>query len=159
MTRKKWFTHGIAIFFITLFVISAGSKLLRNKNATFECKSDIITRKSYVTGGSVELRLAGVFLYDGKTSLNAVYQGLMKTESQTLIINRTFSLKIKKMHGSNIYQIVERKIDRLPDDTAPPGIVDQLQLDNIDYLYITQVKDNALLIQSVILPSMICTRI
>lgn len=107
----------------------------------------------------MELRLAGVFLYDGRTSLNAVYQGLMKSQSETLIIDRTFKLKIKKMSGSNIYQIVERKIDRLPDDTAPPGIVDQLQLDNIDYLYITQVKDNALLIQSVILPSMICTRI
>lgn len=159
MTGKKWFTHGIAILSIALFVISAGSKLLRSRNATFECKSDIITRKSYLTGGYVELRLAGVFLYDGSTSLHAIYQGLMNTASETLVIDRTFKLKIKKMQGSDIYQIVERKIERLPDDTAPPGIVDQLQLDNIDYIYITRVNDNALLIQSVLIPSMICTRI
>lgn len=113
-------------------------------------------RKSYLAGGFVELRLSGVFLYDGSTSLNAIYRGLMKTASETLTIDRTFKLKIRKMHGSDIYQIVDRKIEHLSDDTAPPGIVDYLQLDNIDYLYITKVKDNALLIQSVMHPSMIC---
>lgn len=156
MIIKKWFTHGIAIFFIALFVISIGSKFLCSRNTTFKCKSDIIMRKSYLAGGFVELRLSGVFLYDGSTSLNAIYRGLMKTASETLTIDRTFKLKIRKMHGSDIYQIVDRKIEHLSDDTAPPGIVDYLQLDNIDYLYITKVKDNALLIQSVMHPSMIC---
>ncbi|MGU3415130.1 hypothetical protein ACLBW0_15335 [Enterobacteriaceae bacterium C34A] len=160
MARKTGLVHGMVICIIALFVISAGSKLIRgNRDSTFECKSDIITRKNDLAGGFVELRLSSVLIYDGEKSLNVIYQGAMKTASETQAIDRTFKMKIKKMPGSDIYQIVDKHIERMSDDSAPPGIVDQLQLDSIDFLYITRVKDNAMMIRSVILPSMICTRL
>lgn len=151
--RRVWYAVAAAAL---LILIAAGIFYLHDSRQIHECVSELHTSKTAPDGSNVALNLTAVLIFHRTDSLNAIYKGRLTTPQGIYTLDRTWRLQLKSVNDSNIYQHVGRQMSKAPDDNAPEDIIDQLQLDNIDFFIITHLKDNAWLLHTLVFPAMVC---
>lgn len=139
-----------------LTLLAAAALWVHDSRKIHECLTELHTSKRYPDGRVMELNLTTVLIFQRSTILDAIYKGRLTTPDGTYTLDRAYRLQLRSVNESNIYQRVGRQLRKAPDDNAPTDIVNQLQLDNTDFFYITHLNNNAWLVHTLIFPSMVC---
>ena len=132
---------------------------MRTQDEGFGCQSDTVSWKTYSTGESTDMSLTTLFLFNSKDVVTVIHKGVLRKDGQNYLIDRNYILTVEKVDGSNIYYIKDKKLNKSEDDVAPDGIVNEMLLDNINFFYITSIKEHAWLIKGLVLPIMMCVSV
>ncbi|WP_235843287.1 hypothetical protein [Enterobacter huaxiensis] len=158
MSRTK-----LSVLSGVVLVVSAIALLLfyfmRTQDEGFGCQSDTVSWKTYSTGDLTDMSLTTLFLFNSKDVVTVIHKGVLRKEGQNFLIDRNYTLTVEKVDGSNIYYIKDKKMNKSEDDVAPDGIVNEMLLDNINFFYITSIKEHAWLIKGLVLPIMMCVSV
>ncbi|WP_343646300.1 hypothetical protein [Enterobacter sp.] len=160
MFRKSILLPALCVLVIAMVCVFAMFFFMRHDDPErLQCESDLFTRKDYTSGGYAELALKTIVLINNSNSMTIVHKGMMTTPASVKVVDQTFTLDIEKVNKSNIYLIVKKVLRKSPDNSSPDDIINQLQLDNINMFYLTQVKHNAWVLNGLMLPIMMCVDI
>lgn len=149
-------TRGWIAAAAALLLLTTAAFWMYDSKKIYECLSELHTSKTAPDGSTVELNLTAVLIFHRSTSLNAIYKGRLTTPEGTYTLDRTHHLQLKSVNDSNIFQRIARQLRKAPDDNAPADIINQLQLDNMDFFFITHLNNNAWLLHTLIFPAMVC---
>lgn len=131
----------------------------RMQEKGFDCQSDTVSWKTYSTGESAEMSLTTLFLFNSSDSITVINKGVFTKGDKHYLIDRNYTLNVEKVTDSDIYYIKGKKLNKSDDDVAPDGVIHELLLDNIDFFYVSRVKNDAWLIKGVVLPIMMCVSV
>ncbi|WP_417313539.1 hypothetical protein [Enterobacter sp.] len=144
-------------------LISAVSLFLfhpeRHEDEGFGCQSDTVAWKTYSTGNSAGMSLTTLFLFNSKDVATVIHKGVFTRGDKRFLIDRNYVLNVEKVAGGDIYYIKGKKLNKSEDDEAPDGVVNELLLDNIDFFYVSKIKNQAWIIKGLVLPIMICVAV
>ena len=145
----------LAINFSFFSVILLENKSTKNQ-LDIKCITENNTRKVFSSGNVVISELTTlIFLY--KSAVTIIQKGAIADKHHQYRVDRTLHFAIRNIGNSNIYHVYKKKSTIMPNDNVPGELFENVELDGIDYFYVTNAFNNAYIIHGLVLPIATCS--
>ena len=158
MRNSKTIIVTVAVIILNLIIFSLIIFKTQSDSAAagIKCFSNTDTRREFSSGRVITSKLTTlVILQENIMALS--FKGSVTDEQRQYTVDRTMSLSVTRVGSSKIYHAYHHSLSKTPDDNTPEELFSHIQLDNFDYFYVNQIKDDTYIFDGLVLPIMTCS--
>jgi hypothetical protein len=146
----------VLLFNFAIFSVLLLSHANTNSLSNLKCITENVTQKQLPSGSIATAKLTTLFFLHN-SAVTVINKGAIADQNKLYMVDRTTHFSIKNVGNSNIYHASKKKVDIAASDNVPTGLFENIELDGIDYFYVTNALNNAYIFHGLVLPIATCS--